>query len=356
MKSIVLAICILFFSANLKAQTEQLFIKHSSKGPYVEHKVTPKENFYSIGREFNVHPKHLALFNSLNMSKGLHIGQIIKIPLSDTNYSRKAETGTPVYYLTSNEETIYNVSAGNHVLMEKLRKWNKIASDKLPRGSRLIVGYLNSQEQSTAINDNVQKTETQTKPAPVENEKGIAKNDDTPKQEIKKEEPKTEPKEELRKDSGIVQAKQEEPKKDNEIVQQNKEVKDESTASQKNEDMIPVKEEANTQNSEGGYFKTSFEKQTDQQPVSKEQTVTSGIFKTSSGWADGKYYLLMNGAEPGTIVQVINPSNKKIIYAKLLGEMTDLKQNEGLDIRISNAAAAALNISDTGKFIVRIDY
>jgi hypothetical protein len=61
MKSIVLVFCIFIFSAGVKAQTEHLFIKHSSKGPYVEHKVTPKENFYSIGREFNVHPKHLAL-------------------------------------------------------------------------------------------------------------------------------------------------------------------------------------------------------------------------------------------------------------------------------------------------------
>ena len=64
----------------------------------------------------------------------------------------------------------------------------------------------------------------------------------------------------------------------------------------------------------------------------------------------------MNGAEPGTIMQITNPSNNKIIYAKLLGEMTDLEQNDGLNIRISNAAAAALNISDTKNFIVRIDY
>ena len=369
MKSIVLSICILVLSAGLKAQKEQLFIKHSNKGPYVEHKVTPKENFYSIGREFNVHPKHLATFNSLDMSKGLHIGQLIKIPLSDTNYNRKSDEGTPVYYITPDEETIYNVSAGNNVLMEKLRKWNKISSDKLPRGSKLVVGYVNAREQSLAVNDNPQKTETATKAANEDNKKEIAKNDETPKQETKKEEQKIEAKEEPKNDSEIIQEKKEEPKmdseivqqkkdepkKDSEMVQQKKEVKDEPVVSKK-EDVIQVKQDVKPQSSEGGYFKAYFEKQTNQDPVSNEQTVTSGIFKTSSGWADGKYYLLMNGAEPGTIMQITNPSNNKIIYAKLLGEMTDLKQNDGLNIRISNAAAAALNISDTKNFIVRIDY
>ena len=222
MKSIVLSICILVLSAGLKAQKEQLFIKHSNKGPYVEHKVTPKENFYSIGREFNVHPKHLATFNSLDMSKGLHIGQLIKIPLSDTNYNRKSDEGTPVYYITPDEETIYNVSAGNNVLMEKLRKWNKISSDKLPRGSKLVVGYVNAQEQSLAVNDNPQKTETATKAANEDNKKEIAKNDETPKQETKKEEQKIEAKEEPKNDSEIIQEKKEEPKMDSEIVQQKK--------------------------------------------------------------------------------------------------------------------------------------
>jgi hypothetical protein len=64
----------------------------------------------------------------------------------------------------------------------------------------------------------------------------------------------------------------------------------------------------------------------------------------------------MDGAEPGMIIKITNPTNNKAIYAKLLGEMTELKQNQGLNIRISNAAAAALEISETDKFIVKLNY
>ncbi len=82
----------------LFAQTEELFmLKSGDKGLYVEHKITPKENFYSIGRLFNVPAKFIASFNSLDMAKGLSIGQIIRIPLTDTNFSQKNNEGIPVY-------------------------------------------------------------------------------------------------------------------------------------------------------------------------------------------------------------------------------------------------------------------
>jgi hypothetical protein len=45
-----------------------------------------------------------------------------------------------------------------------------------------------------------------------------------------------------------------------------------------------------------------------------------------------------------------------MIYVKLLGEMNGLKQNDGLNVRVSNAAASALGVTDTDKFILRINY
>jgi len=54
-------------------------------------------------------------------------------------------------------------------------------------------------------------------------------------------------------------------------------------------------------------------------------------------------------------VRITNPLNNKTIYAKLLGEMSD-KQSQGLNIRISNAAANALDIPETDKFTVKLNY
>src|SRR5258705_840080 len=206
MKNIVLLVCIISFSTSLFAQTEQLIVKGSVKGNYVEHKVTAKENFYSIGRLFNVHPKHLALFNSLDMSKGLSLGQTIKIPLSDTNYNHKAEFGTPVYYVTGSSETVYNISTNNNVLMEKLRKWNKISTDKLPAGSKLIVGFLvNNQQQGLAV-ANPQKEIVVDKRQPDSTRSAIAKNENVvnpvpKKEDVREIEPAPAKKAEVREDS-----------------------------------------------------------------------------------------------------------------------------------------------------------
>ena len=341
MKNIILLSVIILAVTILQAQTnETLVIKSSNKGLYLDHKVTPKENFYSMGRTFNVHPKHIASFNGLDMSKGLSLGQTVKIPLSDTNFSQKTDKGVPIYYVTGNGETLYRVSANNkNVLMENLRKWNHLASDKLANGTKVIVGYLTTGEsQAMAVNTPSQKTETATKP--VQENKDVAKTEVTNKPEQKKEAAKN------------VEVKNDATSKSEQKKVEATQPKDDA---KKNKDVVQVKEEVKTKNADQGYFKTSFDQQVKQQPANKEQTVTSGIFKTASGWNDAKYYVLMNGVEPGTIVRITNPGNNKTIYAKLLGEMSD-KQSPGLSIRISNAAANALDISETDRFTVKLNY
>ncbi len=337
MKNIVFLSVIILITTILQAQTnETLVIKNSSKGLYVEHKTTPKENFYSMGRAFNVHPKHIALFNGLDMSKGLSLGQTVKIPLSDTNFTQKTDKGIPIYYITGNGETLYRVSSNNkNVLMENLRKWNRLSGEKLPNGTKLIVGFLTTSEtQAMAVN-----SPSQPVTKPTQENKDVTKTEVVNKPEQKKDETKSEVKSD-------VATKPEQKKK--EVTQPKEEPK-------KNSDVVQVKEEVKNKSSDQGYFKTSFDQQVKQQPASKEQTVTSGIFKTASGWSDAKYYLLMNGAEAGTIVRITNPANNRSIYAKLLGEMND-RQSQGLNIRISNAAANALDISETDKFTVKLNY
>jgi hypothetical protein len=105
-----------------------------------------------------------------------------------------------------------------------------------------------------------------------------------------------------------------------------------------------------------GYFKGQYDQQSRKYGSNKDLTVTSGIFKTASGWQDSKYYALMDNVEPGTIIRVINPDNNKAVFAKVLGEMSGIRQNQGLEVRISNAAASALNVTDTDKFIVKVNY
>ena len=294
------------------AQKGDLLIKSSDKGFYLEHKIVARESFYSIGRLYNVSPKFIAAFNKLELNKGLFADSKIRIPLTDTNFIQEGNTGTPVYYKVKEKEGLAKVSSNNkNVSISNVKLWNNLSGDTIKEGSKLIVGFLMSKEMPsiTIIN----KTVT-AKPVVKAEEKSVEKNVEKPVEKVV--------------EKPVI----------------------------KTEEKPVVKTEEKPVLLEQGYFKSSFDQQVKIAPAIKTETVTSGIFKTESGWRDAKYYLLIDAVQPGTIVKVINPDNNKAVYAKVLGEMSGIRQNEGLNIRISNAAASALRITEQDKFIVKVNY
>jgi LysM repeat protein len=317
MKKFILSL-LLCISINFAFAQQELMIQSNDKGFYIVHSVQPKESFYSIGRLYNIGPKDMAAFNKLDMNNGLNVGQQIMIPLSANNFTQSASGSIPVYYKVGEKEGLYRVSLkNNNVLMAQLRKYNNLTSDAIAAGQKLVVGYIIS---DPAAAHDVTATPV-TKPE-VKSESPVI-NNDRPTQKPQ---------------DATVPTKLEPEKPLNKPVQQ------------------PVANQIAVKDANGGYFKLAFEQQSRSLNANKDQTATSGIFKTASGWQDTKYYALMDGVDPGTIVRVINPTNNKAIYAKILGGMSGIRQNAGYDVRISNAAASALDISDTEKFIVRVNY
>lgn len=335
MKSAILviyALCSACFTA--LAQKGELLVKSSDNGLFIDHKVAPRETYYSLGRLYNVHPKSIAAFNKLDMNKGLNIDQRIRIPLLDTNFTQKGNSGTPVYYKVGENEGLLTVSKkNNNVSLAKLREWNNLGSDVLKKDAKLVVGFLQSREMtSVTLGTTAPRQEEPVAKEPVRNEPAVNDPVATPdKEDISKKEEKK-----------IAEAEEKSEKKE-----EKKEKKDPP----------PVVTEIRKPSADGqGYFKSHFEQQVKVMPVTKEETVTAGIFKTTSGWEDAKYYLLIDKVQPGTIVKLINPSNNKAVFAKVLGEMAGIRQNEGYNIRISNAAASALEISEQDKFVVKLNY
>jgi LysM repeat protein len=311
------------------AQTSELWVKNGDRGLYIEHKVIPKEGLFPLGRLYNIHPRHIANYNGLDFNKGLVIGQLIKIPLTDTNFNQRSNQGVPVYYRAGEKEGLTRISnVNNKVPLENLRSWNKLASDNVNFGTKLIVGYLVSKEMKTVA-----------LPVVIEEKKAPVKEDKPAISEEKKEEIKT-PVTEIKEEIKVADEKKVDVKPD------------ETRQPEKKQEIIP----ATKMDAGEGFFKWHFQQQAKQQPVSKDQAVTSGIFKTTSGWNDGKYYLLIDNVQPGTIVKITNPVNNKSIYAKVLGRMEGINLNKGLDIRISNAAASNLDVTETDKFIVKVNY
>lgn len=320
MKKIILIGILPILIAGLLSAQGNLIIQSGSKGYYIDHKVTAKENFYSIGRLFHTHPRNIAGFNGLDMAKGLSLGQIIQIPLTDTNFIQTGNKGIPVYYMVDQNESLEAISKKNNMVqLSDLRKWNNLSGNNIPGDSKLIVGFLVTNEmQDKVVSIPDRKNETITPPA-AEKKQEIA--------EVKKVEP------ELKKEDPPVK-KEESQKTRLEVVEK------------KEKAVVTV----------AGYFKPHFDQQVMQSPVTREETVTSGIFKTTSGWQDAKYYLLIDKVEPGTIVKITNPGNNKVVFAKVLYAMEGIRQNQGYNIRISNAAASALDITEQDKFIVKVNY
>jgi hypothetical protein len=342
MKKLMTVASLLFIYSFVFSQ--DLVLKSGSKGMYLEHKVAAKEGLFPLGRMYNVHPRHIANFNGIDFNKGLAIGQKINIPLTDTNFKQNVNKGVPVYYVTE-KENLANISVKSKAQINDLRGWNNLTADNISAGTKLVVGFLitnEMQDRVVAITpktlvveesvSNVKKQETSEKKQPVN--------------EVKKDEVVEESVSNVKK--AEEQKKQTEPA----VKETPPEVKEEP---KKTEPPV-VKPQASMNEDGTGYFKNNFNQQLKASPLTKEQTLTSSIFKTQSGWQDGKYYLLINGVEPGTIVKITNPSNSKTVYAKVLYSMDKIRENQGVDIRISDAAASSLAISETDKFILKVNY
>ncbi len=325
MKKLLLLIAFAFLY--LRNDGQDLLIQGASPNLYLIHTVAPKENYYSVGRLYNVPPKTLGTYNGLQFEKGLSLGQTIKIPLTEGNFSDGSnlsadEAAVPVYHVVQPKEGLYRVSANyNKVPLATLKKWNHLSSDVVSNGTKLIVGYLKVLKDQSALANNAQ--------IPVA---------DVPKKEEKKE-VKTE----------------KAPQK--EVVLKEKEKVKEPIKDEPKEKPKP-KEEPVTfpkgNDHSGGYFKKLYNKQSESGQEIKESG-NAGTFKSTSGWQDGKYYCFHNEALPGTILKITNNATNKTVYAKVLDAIPDIKQNTGLLIRLSNAAADELQVSDS-KFDCSISY
>ena len=157
-----------FITSNfLLAQNNKFEVKGSAPDIYIEHVVTPKENFYSVGRMFNVSPKELASFNHLHFASGLNIGQVLKIPLDKNNFTQEKSIGAnevliPIYHTVAPGETLYRLGVNfNKVSLASLKKWNHLASDELSVGSEMIIGFLKVDKAQSALMIKNQKANVQ---------------------------------------------------------------------------------------------------------------------------------------------------------------------------------------------------
>lgn len=323
----------------IHAQNKPLTVAGTTPSLYLNHAVAPKENYYSVGRMYNISPREIAPFNNLELEKGLSLNQVIKIPLTAGNFLQSGDAGAdevlvPVNHIVKDKEGLFRIAANYKISLATLKQWNHLTKDAAANGASLIIGYLKVKKDLSPLASMAKAKPSDIVTAPVA---------ETPK-EIKPEPVKETPKEPVTETKPVVVK---EEKKDPPAA-----VKKEEPKEQVRETEKPVVNKSAGKDFNGGYFRDEFNKQIkNNTPVS--ETGTGGTFKSSSGWEDGKYYCLHNNAATGSFVKIT--ANGKSVYAKVLDIIPDIKQNSGLLIRLSNAAAAELGITDT-KFECSITY
>jgi LysM repeat protein len=110
-------------------------------------------------------------------------------------------------------------------------------------------------------------------------------------------------------------------------------------------DDVPVKVAKEEKTAvEMGPFSTLYEQQSRDGKQQNLENPVYGVFKSNSGWQDGKYYVLLNNVTPGTIVKIVSNLNRKQLYAKVLGSVPPGKESEGMVMRLSNATLSALGL------------
>lgn len=300
----VIFFLILFaFSLQVHAQQSKLYAAKNERGLFIEHKVQPKENWYSVGRMYAISPKEIAAFNGLSMDKGLSIGQALKVPLVTTNFIQTVSAvGVPVYHAVQPKEGLLKVASNYGLTLAGIKNLNALTTDQIATGTQLIVGYIGANANPVVVTAPVTNN-TLSNPvstAPVAN--NTISKPQTPEPAVNTAISKPKP----------APAAEQKP-----VVSGN------------------------------NYFASGFAQQSKEGKEQKLDNPIYGIFKSSSGWQDGKYYMLMNDVVPGTIVKITTSATGKSIHAKVLGAVPPGKESEGMALRISNAAAAALGVETT---------
>jgi len=329
-----------------QAQSDELVIQGQTGKLYLEHSIVAKETWYSVGRLFNVDPKALATYNHLTFANPLGIGQVLRVPLTAVNFSQDgkkpaAESLVPVFHIVQDKEWWYRISVNhNKVPIPLLEKWNHLTGDQVHEGLHVIVGYLKVR---TALSAFAKQRVVPGAAAPGVGAAVSEKTDTVTRPALAGQPPaKT-----------IV--KPAAPTVEKAAVDSLKGGEMPASQPSRVTSAVPLARSPITSVSSsaphfnGGRFRADFN------DGGKSVTGQAGIFKSASGWQDGKYYTLINNVPVGTIVKITNQGTGKSVYAKVLGQLPDMKESAGLTLRLSNAAAAELGVGD-GRFSVGVSY
>lgn len=296
-----------------------------NNGKMITHIIKPGETISSLTRIYHVKKDDILKLNNLSDRTVLHIGQKIIVPtgkLTPTVVAAPAQVITNKVPTQSIDKNKHLVVSGDNlsriakqykVSEQQLKDWNGLKNDVIKAGSYLIISNSYETEIQPIVKAEVKPVIKEIKPVVAEVKPAVVE----PTKKV---------------ETGVVATPitktviTEEP-----VV---KEIKQQPTIIKNS--------------SQGNDF---FEKQF--VPSQNSVEGLSGTFKTIAGWQDKKYYVLLSNVQSGSIVKI--SANNKIVYAKVLGPLPNIKEDNNLALRVSNATAAALGATEN-QFNAKVEF
>jgi LysM repeat protein len=294
LKIFLLASILSFSSACLIASPllDSVGIENQDGKKVILHKLEPKDNYYSIGRRYNIKPNVIIQFNS---NASLRVGQIIKVPTEQSFVSATPQTtvaspapsvdnaAAATEYKVSAGETLYAISRRFNVKVEDIISQNNLKSNKLAPGQILKIRTV----------------------APT-----VA--------------PSTPPPAVVQQSTGIPPAK-----RDSALVAQT------DSAANTAERRLPANRYGITERNERG--------------------VATYMDDAGMGLDPNKKLVLHRTAPIGTVLKITNPMTNRTTFAKVVGSFTENAATKDVVIVVTKSAADALGALDK-RFQVNISY
>jgi LysM repeat protein len=328
---------LLTFSLSVLANTavDSIGVENLNGKKVILHKLDPKDNYYSIGRRYNVSPKTIIQFNN---NATLKIGGTIKVPTERPFVESTAQTPAPV------QQTKPAVQAP--VVQQKTQVQQPVAK---PQVQAPVTQQPVAQQTSPAVQQPVTNAPKTAAPAPQqtadtnmanvqqykvsagETLTSIAKRFNTSVDDIKTLNNLTA--DDL-KPNQIIKVRTGLPPEDRTVAKQDALKTDSSTMAV---DSADAKFKANRF---GLYEKN-------------EKGVATWVDDTS---LDPKKELVLHRTAPiGTVIKITNPMNNHTTYAKVVGRFTDSEATKNVLIVMTKNTADALGALDK-RINVNISY
>ena len=294
-KKLLVLVLGLVISASAHAQADSLGIEKKGEQVFVIHKVKSGQTLYALARRYGTSVKKINEANPA-LQQGLKVGQTLKVPFEKTIVVPKKVAQAAKTHSVARGETLYAISRKYGVSVDDLKRMNRLNSNALALGQKLIV-------EEAKVVEEVLST-TQPDPEPV-------------KEEVT--EQATQAIEETEKPAEVTL---------NTEINETDTTKSEAIAVS----TTAVQNAPETVSYNGTPFKEV-----------KEEGVAELIVEDEPA---NKFLALHKTAKVGTVIKIRNLKNDLAVYVRVVGNIPETADNDNILIKINKRAHDQLKAFD----------